>query len=365
MEQVSRKELKKAVAEIASLLGETLSAPKEQIRKIINVYGVEYARKLCEETLAIEEQGGLMVPDNSRRRTPGGVYFYLVRSRLSPEEQEAVFPSPQWKKKLSIPKPVSVPLVSWTERLEIIEKLRANQGEITSMKILLSGRPGTVEKRPEVVVTTMSHVATMPVVPYGMPLPPETPTLYTIYMTPKQWGLVEKSIEDPADQLHIEGICAPDPESKGMAVFVNNIRSELMSSKLQEAQKAALPPKQPKPAKPEKPEKAEKPAAQAQEPAANSTPQSTAKPIKKSRFEDIVSEPAAPKLPSSPAVNTDVPPEFATKLNDLYASASLFKQKVETILAKPKGQQFGLEMTQKLLKNVEDEIAAIERKFKK
>lgn len=356
MEKIPRKELKKLTDEIAELLSESHSTAKDQIRRIIIMWGMEHARQLYEETIAIEAQGGLMVPDNSRRRTPGGVYFYLARKQATPEQREIIFPSPHWKKQLQAPKRVSVPLLTWTDRLAIIETLRAHQGEITSMKVLLSGRPGAVEKRPEVVVTTMSHVATMPVVPYGMPLPPETPTLYTVYMTPKQWALVEQSIEDPADQLHIDGICAPDPESNGMAIFVNNIRSELMTSKLHDAQIAALPPKQPKPSK------SEKTAAQA--PVANAQ-QSSAKPPKKSRFDDLAAEPVAPKISVAPAVSAGVPPEFTTKLNELYASASLFKQKVETILAKPKGQQFGLEMTQKLLKNVEDEIASIESKFKK
>ena len=61
-------------------------------------------------------------------------------------------------------------------------------------------------------------------------------------------------------------------------------------------------------------------------------------------------------------LNPNLPPDVARKLNELRSSASLFRQKVATIQGKPVGQQFGLEMTQKLLKNVEDEIAALEKK---
>ncbi len=112
MEQVSRKELKKVVAEIAGLLGEKLPTPKEHIRRLVILRGVDYARKLWEETLAIEENGGMMLPDNTRRRTVGGVYFHLARIQLSPEHRALVFPS-QWKKDLKLPKPPSVPLLSW------------------------------------------------------------------------------------------------------------------------------------------------------------------------------------------------------------------------------------------------------------
>ncbi len=229
------------------------------------------------------------------------------------------------------------------------------------MKIVLTGRPGSVEKRPEVVITTMSHVAAIPNLASGIPIPPQIPTLYTIYMTPNQWALVENSIQDPEDKLHIEGVTAPDPESNGMAVFVGNIRSELMSLKHHEAQLAAAPPKPPKAPKVEKPVADPAPVS----PTPPSAQPSPAKPPKKSRFDDIGVESVVPKPSVLPAVGAGVPPEIAPKLSELYASANLFKQKVASILAKPKDQQFGLEMTQKLLKNVEDEIAAIESKFKK
>jgi hypothetical protein len=39
-----------------------------------------------------ERNGGMMLPDQSRRRTPGGVFFALARKKLSPEDREAIFP---------------------------------------------------------------------------------------------------------------------------------------------------------------------------------------------------------------------------------------------------------------------------------
>jgi hypothetical protein len=44
------------------------------------------------EANAIERNGGMMLPDQSRRRTPGGVFFALARKRLSPEDRDAIFP---------------------------------------------------------------------------------------------------------------------------------------------------------------------------------------------------------------------------------------------------------------------------------
>ena len=47
--------------------------------------GRTQARALLTETIRIEEQGGMMVPDGSRRRTPGGVYLYLVYTQGVPK----------------------------------------------------------------------------------------------------------------------------------------------------------------------------------------------------------------------------------------------------------------------------------------
>ena len=71
-----------------------------QISTIIRYCGVEFAQAVLKDTLELEAQGGMMLPDNSRRRTPGGVFFLFVRqqvqnlmslivfSRASPERRE-------------------------------------------------------------------------------------------------------------------------------------------------------------------------------------------------------------------------------------------------------------------------------------
>ncbi|MEP6989197.1 MAG: hypothetical protein ABI970_26590, partial [Chloroflexota bacterium] len=246
------------------------------------------------------------------------------------------------------------------ERIAIIQALQTQQGEIKSMKVILTGRPGSVEKRPEVVVTTMSYVASAPSLPRGIPLPPTTPTLYTVYMAPKQWEKIEASLADPADILTVDGVCAFDPDTNGMAVFATSVRSEFVEAKTREEQKAAAA-AQPKPAKaapPNPPKAATDGAPPAAKPAAPAQPQ--IKSSKKSRIADIQPEPV-----TAPAVqlNPNLPPEVARKLSELHSSATLFRQKVATLQGKPAGQQFGLEMTQKLLKNVEDEIATLEKKY--
>lgn len=333
--QQSQKEIKKAANELAKLLGETAVIPKEQIFKLIEMYGIEWVRTCYDEALVVESQGGLMLTDNSRRRTLGGVFFYLARKKMDPERLRDIFPGPFWVSKANQKSP-SVPLLMWTDRIAIIDKLRTSQGEVASMKITLSGRPGQVEVRPEIVVTTMSYVAQMPNQPHGMPSPPETPTLYTIYMTPKQWNWVEKAIADPDDKLLIDGVCAFDPDVNGMAVFVSAVTTEHLIELQRQTHKTARVEKQ-------------KPAQEAKQAS------KAAQPPKQGR-----SAPAA--APPSVRTNTPAAAPRSGKLDELYASASVFRQKIADITAKPPGQQFGLEMTRKLLKNIEDEIAALEKK---
>jgi prefoldin subunit 5 len=53
-------------------------------------------------------------------------------------------------------------------------------------------------------------------------------------------------------------------------------------------------------------------------------------------------------------------PDVAKKLRDLNAAADLYREKIASIETQPAGQQFGLEMTQKLLREVEDKISTLE-----
>jgi phosphorylated adapter RNA export protein len=77
-------------AAIADQLGETEALPRRQIRRAVRALGEERARALLAEALAIEAVGGELLPDGSRRRTPGGVFFRLVRGAASPTERAAI-----------------------------------------------------------------------------------------------------------------------------------------------------------------------------------------------------------------------------------------------------------------------------------
>jgi PHAX RNA-binding domain len=93
------KPLDPAAQQIATTLGETKPVPLMHIRRIVQTLGPDRTLQLLEQARTVEAQGGLTVVDASRRRTPGGVFFRLVRENTTPAERSRIWP---WTKK---PKP--------------------------------------------------------------------------------------------------------------------------------------------------------------------------------------------------------------------------------------------------------------------
>jgi phosphorylated adapter RNA export protein len=79
---------------IAEQLGESKPELLQLLHKVVKKLGPEQALAFLKETQEIEAQGGLLLPDGSRRRTPGGVFFYLVRTK-EPQPVPFLF----WKQK--------------------------------------------------------------------------------------------------------------------------------------------------------------------------------------------------------------------------------------------------------------------------
>ena len=65
---------------IADQLAETAPGARATIWRTVRTIGVERAQAFVAQALEVEANGGLLVPDGSRKRTLGGVFFYLVRT---------------------------------------------------------------------------------------------------------------------------------------------------------------------------------------------------------------------------------------------------------------------------------------------
>ncbi|MBN1563418.1 MAG: hypothetical protein JXA10_06250 [Anaerolineae bacterium] len=82
---------RKAMDAVIETLEETDDVPLRQIEAMVRLCGTFFVEALVEEALAIDEREGLMTSDGERRRSKGGVFFYLARYRISPDVRRVIF----------------------------------------------------------------------------------------------------------------------------------------------------------------------------------------------------------------------------------------------------------------------------------
>ena len=80
--RLSVREIQTISARIATILGENDTEPLTQIRGLLRRLGDGFVLETLEEAQQIEREGGMLVPDGSRSRTLGGIFFYLVKGKL-------------------------------------------------------------------------------------------------------------------------------------------------------------------------------------------------------------------------------------------------------------------------------------------
>ena len=206
---------------IADRLGETVIGARVQIKRIVQVLGRSQARALLEETLRVEENGGIMVPDGSRRRTPGGVFFYLAYTKGQPKpgrtfSRKPATPStnaskndsphpmkPSDRPSATISSPPAAPF-NWEERSTVIEQIGQAAGRVTTVKITLIGTMGTFVDKGACIVGVMVHTGEkLPALPKGVPVPQAIQTRYVVYIGAKQWKNIAATVADPEDTLII------------------------------------------------------------------------------------------------------------------------------------------------------------------
>jgi hypothetical protein len=130
------------------------------------------------------------------------------------------------------PPPPPPPLeFEWDDRVDLLEDLLSAPGSASTAKITVVGRPAQVEERGSTVMVMLQHFMRREGYPKGVPTPPDTPTIYLIFISAKQWKKVAPSLEaNPDDILIVEGQAAFDPEIPGVSVFATGVNSKLLQA---------------------------------------------------------------------------------------------------------------------------------------
>ncbi len=310
-------QLEAQTKEIAAALNETAETPVQQISQILEHMGADFVQELLAEVEKIEADGGLLTDDGSRRRTKGGVFFYLAKGKMPADARQQVFPNFGQRGKV----------VEWDERQEYVQKLidADNHGEMRYVTITLHGRPGEVVVEDNSVITTIAHEHRQTPLPRGVPHPPDAPTYYTVYMAAKQWETVEHTLKKyKADRLIVEGTCFLDQETGSISVHAMRVTTKRLEKINRQAEGDDKSPK----AENHKPGTGDaKPAAKKEAVAGN------------------------PEPASAPQASSD-------KLETLKQAAATLRAKIADMEAK--GQP-GVNMTKRLLQNTEKQIQALEK----
>lgn len=81
--------------ELAENLEELAPEVVELLCKCAQVLGEDECRQLIVQVWQLENSGGLLTLDGTnRRRTPGGVFFWLVKQKVSATDRARLFPTP-------------------------------------------------------------------------------------------------------------------------------------------------------------------------------------------------------------------------------------------------------------------------------
>jgi hypothetical protein len=228
---------------IARRLGETERTPINTIWRIVRRLGPEATIGWVERAEAIEAAGGMTLPDG-KRRTLGGIFFRIVKDGVNSRDRAAIFLVGQQQRPGGVRSPsasTAQPATSTgaepqdTEPQDI--EIPNATGEVRTVKITVIGRPGRIVRDPRGFVTVAMQQTKVPALPKGVPAPPVAPTSYAVYIGQKQWNKVAEALQDPEDVLIVEGFPTATPE--GISVYATNTTTK----KLQEAQRAAQPPR--------------------------------------------------------------------------------------------------------------------------
>lgn len=231
--------MNETVQHIAQQLNETDEKPISQIVQIVELIGEEETLSYLQKTQEIEAGEGMMTEKGDRRRTPGGVFFYLVRGGMTWSQRRSVFPyfNPNASKQRPKPKEPVLPY-KWPMRIADFKRFKSEDIGAGDVEIKVVGKPLKVIEKSQVTVVTMRS-GEPPSLPKGLPSAPSTPTIYLILIASKQWTKVKSYASNPNNKLIVKGWPVFDKKLGTITVLAQNTTATLLEKEKQEAKKAA------------------------------------------------------------------------------------------------------------------------------
>jgi hypothetical protein len=187
-------------------LAEALQEPNRPLlTQVLRTLGQDRTRAVLTATLQCETGGGMRTKAGDRRRTPGGVFFQLVKQHATPRERHRLFPRPAPQHGQGQPQTPTI--LTWDDVQAMTQTLATHPaGEARTMKLTLIGRPGKVEVRGQAVVFRMQGKPPGSL-PRGLPpVPANASMTWNVMVALRQWNRVKDSLTaHQDDQLIIEG----------------------------------------------------------------------------------------------------------------------------------------------------------------
>lgn len=211
--------------QIAKQLDEKESHTLWHILKIVKALGETQAMALVNQALEIEANGGMMVPDQSRRRTPGGIFFHLVSTIGQPMEGQTLKQTASEKRSPDHqPGPSPTLPLRWEDRGAVLQDLQVALAPATTTIKLMGTISQPVVKGAYTV--GMFQPKEYSSLPKELPQRPQSKTNYVVFIGAKQWKIVAPTLADTEDQLLLEGYPQINLQTRTVDVFVTRATSK-------------------------------------------------------------------------------------------------------------------------------------------
>jgi len=182
----------------------------------------------------VETSDEMMLPNRSRRRTPGGVFFYLLGTDVGQKEWCWIFrlqTTGHGAQGADQTMATEATPFDWATFGTAATEAMSNAGEATTVKLTVIGKPGTVVERGDVVLVAMRSEKA-PSFPKGVPAPASPQTDYMVPAGRKQWGKVAEVLAgDPAAKVIVEGYPTVRLNFSGITVHATSATTGIQTAK--------------------------------------------------------------------------------------------------------------------------------------